>query len=394
MTSVTCDVLILGGGVSGLWCLHTLQEKGFQTILVDDQALGSGQTLASQGVLHGGLKYALNGVLNDASEAIAGMPQKWDECLRGNQQPDLRQVKVLSDRQVLFSRSSLNSRVAAFFAGKSTAGRSYKIPQEQRPDCLRPPNFQGNVYALEEKVIDIETLLQALAAPFAERLLLAQTKEIQASDSGEPVVTVVHQTESLRISAKRLVIVAGSGIPALLQLTPYVDRFPTQTRRLHQVSVKHPSLSPLFGVAIGSGPKPPFVVTSYRLAESDPWTWYLGGELAEQGVSLGTEDQLDAARSLLVAYFPKLDLEGACWKTLRVDRAEPLQADGQRPKEPVWKSHQSVYVGWPSKLVMAPLLAQRLTTLFEKENFLPQASTTPVLSWPRAEPGRIPWLFS
>ncbi|NJK90693.1 MAG: FAD-dependent oxidoreductase [Blastochloris sp.] len=67
---VSCDVVILGGGVAGLWLLQRLRREGYSVALFENQCLGGEQTVASQGVIHGGLKYALNGVLNDASEQL------------------------------------------------------------------------------------------------------------------------------------------------------------------------------------------------------------------------------------------------------------------------------------------------------------------------------------
>ncbi len=37
--------------------------------------LGGGQSVESQGIIHGGAKYALHGALTGASEAIADMPR-------------------------------------------------------------------------------------------------------------------------------------------------------------------------------------------------------------------------------------------------------------------------------------------------------------------------------
>ena len=56
------DVLVFGGGAAGLWCLHQLRRGGYHAILLESTALGSGQTIRAQGIIHGGGKYALRGV--------------------------------------------------------------------------------------------------------------------------------------------------------------------------------------------------------------------------------------------------------------------------------------------------------------------------------------------
>ena len=82
VTSV--DVLILGGGTSGLWLLDDLYRRGFRVALVEAGQLGAGQTISSQGIIHGGLKYALGGRATKASLAIRDMPQRWRRSLLGS----------------------------------------------------------------------------------------------------------------------------------------------------------------------------------------------------------------------------------------------------------------------------------------------------------------------
>ena len=71
------DCAILGGGISGLWLLNRLSLEGYNCVLLESHALGSGQTIASQGMIHGGIKYTLGGALTGASESIADMPDLW-----------------------------------------------------------------------------------------------------------------------------------------------------------------------------------------------------------------------------------------------------------------------------------------------------------------------------
>ena len=62
--STRIDVAIIGGGIAGTWLLRLLSQKGYNAILLEQNELGCGQTLASQGMVHGGLKYALTGLLS------------------------------------------------------------------------------------------------------------------------------------------------------------------------------------------------------------------------------------------------------------------------------------------------------------------------------------------
>ena len=65
------DTVIIGGGVAALWTANVLKRSGQSICVLSNSPLGEGQSLAAQGVIHGGLKYAAGGKLNEASEALA-----------------------------------------------------------------------------------------------------------------------------------------------------------------------------------------------------------------------------------------------------------------------------------------------------------------------------------
>ncbi|MBT3870957.1 MAG: FAD-dependent oxidoreductase, partial [Gammaproteobacteria bacterium] len=88
------DTVILGGGIAGLWLLSLLRKQGFEAILLEKKGLGSEQTLASQGMIHGGIKYSLAGAMTGASESIADMPLRWRSCLEGTDSVNLEGVSV------------------------------------------------------------------------------------------------------------------------------------------------------------------------------------------------------------------------------------------------------------------------------------------------------------
>ena len=48
------DIVVFGGGIAGLWLLNRLRDEGYDAILLEADGLGAAQTLASQGIIHGG----------------------------------------------------------------------------------------------------------------------------------------------------------------------------------------------------------------------------------------------------------------------------------------------------------------------------------------------------
>src|SRR5690349_8551233 len=116
--SYDCDIVICGGGIAGLWVGNTLTRAGYSVILIEKDRLGAGQTLVSQGMIHGGQKYVLQGSLTTHAAAISRMPQRWQACLEGGGEIDLRQVEVLSPAQVMWRAGSFLSAAAVFAAAK------------------------------------------------------------------------------------------------------------------------------------------------------------------------------------------------------------------------------------------------------------------------------------
>ena len=137
--SLSTDILIVGGGIAGLWLNARLRRLGYATLLVENASLGGGQSLKSQGIIHGGAKYALHGALTGASEAIADMPRRWREAIEGSGELDLLGVRLLSEAHYLWSPGSLAGNLTSFFASKAVRGRVDQVKGEQLPPALQHP---------------------------------------------------------------------------------------------------------------------------------------------------------------------------------------------------------------------------------------------------------------
>ena len=159
------DIVILGGGIAGLWLLNRLYSEGYQPLLIETKALGSGQTLASQGIIHGGLKYALSGSLTGAANVIADMPRRWRRCLAGDGDVNLQGVPVLSDYYYMWSDGSLRSKLKTFLGSKSLAGRVEVVERDDYPDIFSGINIDGSLYRLPDFVVDTAALLEKLTEP-------------------------------------------------------------------------------------------------------------------------------------------------------------------------------------------------------------------------------------
>ncbi|MDM8348437.1 FAD-dependent oxidoreductase [Pseudomonas sp. sp1636] len=383
--ALSTDVLIVGGGIAGLWLNARLRRQGFATLLVENASLGGGQSVKSQGIIHGGAKYALHGALTGASEAIADMPRRWREALAGSGELDLTGVRLLSDAHYLWSPGSLAGNITSFFASKAVRGRVDQVKGEQLPLALQHPQFKGKVYRLAELVLDAPSLIERLAALAADGLLAAAAIA-PLHERGELVGLIVDGRE---IRAQRIVLSAGSGNAQLLAALGLAQPV-QQLRPLHMVLVKGPSLKPLYAHCLGGGPKPRVTVTTHPAADGE-WIWYLGGELAEaEGVARDAAAQIKAAQKELGALLPWVDLSSAHWATLRVERAEPAQSGLTRPDNAFLAEQGPLLVGWPTKLALAPDFADRVLAALDRDGIQP-ASHAPLPALPRPAIARPAW---
>lgn len=331
-------VAIFGGGIAGLWLLNRLRQRNIDCVLIENNQLGSGQTIYSQGIIHSGVKYALTGKLTVSAEAMKSMPDLWRQCLEGNGEIDLSGVTVLSEYQYLWSPGSLTANLAVFLASKNLKSQVSCLTKSDYPEVFSAPDFKGSVYRLEEPVLAVKTLIEALAAPHKEYIIKAALDEIT-------------------LDTDHIVLLAGKGNQALAE--QFGLTLPKmQLRPLLMVAVTMPNLPELFAHAMQVSDKPRITITTHR--EGENVVWYLGGDLAETGVSRTPEEQIAFAKKELKTLFPHIDFSYAQFQTFYIERAEAVYPSGKKPDGPSMIVEKNVITAWPTKLAFAPLLAQQI----------------------------------
>jgi len=351
---VAVDVVIFGGGIAGLWTLARLRQAGYGAILLESRALGGVQSIAAQGIIHGGTKYALTGTLSDSARAIGDMPGLWRDCLAGKGELDLRRVRVLSQHQYLWSTQSMGSKMAGFFAGKMMRSRMASVDVGDRPPLFQAPEFTGNVYRLDEPVIDVPSLMEELVRQVGDACFKIEPDRLRL-DPADPCHFSIDSPDGLiNFQAGRLVLAAGAGNEALLHKLGR-DAPVMQRRPLHMLMARGPLLE-LYAHCLGASATPRLTITSYLLGKKDV-VWHLGGQVAESGVNRDEEAQIAAGKAEVAELLPWLDLTEICWASRRIDRAEIASPGGKRPDG--WHAHsdQGVIIVWPTKLAFAPKVA-------------------------------------
>jgi len=395
VTALHFDIAILGGGVAGLWLLDDLRRRGYSALLLEARALGGGQTIASQGMIHGGIKYSLAGALSGASEAIAGMPDYWRRCLTGAGAPDLRRARVLSEHFYLWSSNAAGSRVTTFLASRAVRGRVESVPGAERPPLFREPGFRGALYRLVDLVLDVPSLVAALAEPWRDAIFsLAGTAHAWARDgTGELVLELTTPTEHLRLAPAAFVCAAGAGNEALIAelgaAAPLMQRRPLQ-----QVFVRHCYPHALHGHCLGRETTPRLTISSHPVGAGEQ-VWYLGGTLAEEGVGMTPAALIERARRELAELLPWVPLGAdARWGTFAIDRAEPRQHGLVRPDQAFadWADCPgNALIAWPTKLTLCPDLARQVAARLEARGIAPRGGPTPALPLPPPPLAPTPW---
>ena len=110
MPEVKPDIVIFGAGIAGLWLFHHLKRKNFDVLLLEKDSIGGEQSIASQGIIHSGLKYCLAGKVNKLAQTISEMPQIWRNALEGQASVDLSKATINAQSQDLLIPKGMEIR--------------------------------------------------------------------------------------------------------------------------------------------------------------------------------------------------------------------------------------------------------------------------------------------
>jgi glycine/D-amino acid oxidase-like deaminating enzyme len=376
------DVLIFGGGIAGLWLLDDLRRAGYGCVLVETGALGGLQTAASQGIIHGGLKYMFDGNVTPSASCIADMPGLWRASLAGQAEPLLAKARVLSPCCHIWGAGSLISPLLLLGSRIALRTKPVAAAPEDVPGLLRR---SGQVLRVDEQVIDCGSVTGELVRRNEGRFLHgdAQAAPVFAWKEGAvAAATVAAGGVKHTFEPRTVVFCAGDGNAALRRQAGLADSM-MQRRPLHTVMVRG-ALPPFFGHCIGH-PKPRLTITSITDG-AGRMVWQIGGKLAEDGVAMAPPQLLDLARKELRQTLPRLDLDGLEWAAYRIDRAEAATNTGQKPDDVHLVREGNVVTAWPTKLALAPRLAARI-----RELLAPPGRAAQTLQGPAPPLARGPW---
>jgi hypothetical protein len=207
-------------------------------------------------------------------------------------------------------------------------------------------------------------------------------EELKFDENGRlQSATVYMAGKAVEVSAQQFIFTAGAGNEVIIRKLKHKE-VAMQRRPLHMVMAKLPFDYSLYAHCLGLGSRPRVTITTHHLQDGSA-VWYLGGSLAEEGVGRDAEAQIKAARQELKNLFPWLDFSAAEFATFTIDRAEPLQKNGFKPETSFVKVVNNIVIAWPTKLALAPKLANEIMQHLEKHQITPQLwDARELRAWP------------
>ena len=354
------STVIFGGGAAGLWLLDELTRRGISTVVLEAGELGRGQTLASQGILHGGLKYTLQGLLTKSAAGIREMPAVWRSCLAGERAPDLTDTPIRSNHCFLWRTDSVTSKLGMIGAKMGLRVAPKSLRPDERPAVLR--DCPGSVARLDEQVISPAGLIANLAERNRGRILKINANSglrFRVGDSGNVEAILLRTPDdqtTLRLEPDQIVLTAGAGNAQLREQLGLTNPL-MQRRPLHMVMLR--GKLPMLNGHCVDGKATRVTITSDQDSNGRV-VWQVGGRISEEGVALESDELIRRAQSELVSTLPGLDLSNVEWATYRVDRAEVLTRGNKRPSSYHHSREANIITAWPTKLVLVPALANAI----------------------------------
>lgn len=385
------NTLIFGGGAAGLWLLDELRRRGVPALLLEAGELGRGQTVASQGILHGGLKYTLSGMLTKSAAGVREMPAVWRDCLAGRREPILAETPVRSEHCYLWRTDSVTSRLGMIGAKIGLQVSPKSLDAEHRPPVLR--DCPGSVAQLDEQVISPAGLIANLGARNRPSLLQVEanagvsfnTNKAGRVDSVEitnPVTGV-----SISLYPQHVVLTAGAGNAGLREQLGLTSPI-MQRRPLHMVMLRG-DLPMLNGHCVDG--KATRVTITSDIDSAGRTVWQVGGQVSEVGVTMSPDVLIQHSKTELRATIPGLDLSRVEWATYRVDRAEFATRNGKRPASYHVSREGNIITAWPTKLVLVPRLAEAIADEVTQGDCNHDFDTTALGDFPRPTIALPPW---
>jgi glycine/D-amino acid oxidase-like deaminating enzyme len=372
-TRVELDVLILGGGVQGLWLLTDLRNAGYTAALVDPNPIGGAQTLHSHGFIHFG--HAYPHVYSKSSGYFAKARSSWEKFLSDNRHvagpPQPAFVGFLSLANALFWEDAWQASGLRF-------EKLLNLPTQFHNSALEC------VYTTPQRRISPALLVKHLATTQRPAIVHGRPLSAKISQWGPQIKSVEVLVRTAKgdvgFCPRALVVAAGAGNDGLLLTlglaNAFSERPSTRTRRSFMLVVKSEARLPLPRLSLLVPDLWLFVVS--QSLSNGTVVWLVSSGI-DQPEGLLNSRPPEAARVvagrlrfLLPSIFESDSVQFASYEGLKSDVVIPHQTEPPIVAPTVCASPDlSVMLVSPTKLTLAPVASEMVLELIDARGIKP-----------------------
>lgn len=387
--TVEVDALICGGGVTGLWLRALLKAAGRSVVLLETGTLGGVQTIASQGIIHSGAKYAADARRRGSLlEILPAMTVAWDSHLKGDNTPKLKGT-LLTARETWYWTP--DGKLPACL-NRWCDDRPSSVDRTRTPPQILQQVAGESLCNQRERCLSPSSLIAALAGDDRNDLLRVEPGDVEWD------VPAAAQVRSVRIAhpgggrdlalrPRRVFLAAGAGNGPLRAALGLTDEPCVQHRPL-QMGLVRGALPTLCGHWFDDrGPR--LTISTQQDSAGDP-VWQLGGRLAEETRDLPASEFLALACRQVETALPGIDLTGTEWTAYRAVRAEAGGSDEALPTDVCLRREGTVTTLFPNKMTLLPYLMIDIRRALEAGGEQDRVELD-LPDWPRPEIARPPW---
>ncbi|PCK00279.1 MAG: hypothetical protein COA45_00395 [Zetaproteobacteria bacterium] len=381
MSKINTDIVIFGAGIAGLWTFNRLKIMGYDVLLLEKETIGCGQTIASQGIIHSGLKFSLAGKVNALAQSISAMPQIWRDSLKGNGDVDLRGTTINANSQQLLIPSGFMGELTKLVTKKTLGNSVHEVAEKDWPEDIKNSGFKGSIINMNELVLDIPSILRVLADPYKPSI-----RKISVEEANTPFEFLKQNN----IQTKRIIFTSAANNQKIAEKYAQDKGLATQKRPLMQGMIRNAPF-PLYAHLVGKTDKPVASITTHKMSDGS-LIWYLGGGVAERKKEANPQDVYNDMIKAFKTYLPNINLSNIEWDVLPIDRVEgKSKTDSWMPDTPTIHHTDGALYCWPTKLTFAPMLADMIIECLTKDNITPSKNTSDFSFLPAAEYAQTPW---
>jgi len=216
------DVCIIGGGATGAGCALDAQLRSLKTVLLDAGDFGSATSSASTKLIHGGLRYLQQAVMElDASHYRLVRQALHERHLMMRNAPNLvrtRDFAIPCFSLLEAAYYDVGSKLYDWLAGESSLSRSRWVSSAKSlatAPYIRPHGLKGTVVYSDGQFDDARynlALVQSCVAAGGDALNHAPVIGFDADGQGRLAAVIIKEAESgdrIRITAKVFVNATG-----------------------------------------------------------------------------------------------------------------------------------------------------------------------------------------